>query len=48
MADTVLHDAGIVDVQDDVLIGPAAGVTRDITAPGIYAGKSERRLRSLP
>ena len=36
-----------VRVCDDVVIGAGAVVTRDIDAPGIYAGNPARRLRAL-
>jgi acetyltransferase-like isoleucine patch superfamily enzyme len=35
-----------VRIADDVLIGAGAVVTRDITAPGTYAGNPARRLSS--
>lgn len=34
-----------VQICDDVVIGAAAVVTRDITVPGVYAGNPARRLR---
>ena len=37
-----------VSICDDVVIGAGAVVTRDITAPGVYAGNPARKLRSLP
>jgi acetyltransferase-like isoleucine patch superfamily enzyme len=37
-----------VTICDHVVIGAGAVVTKDITAPGIYAGNPARRLRSLP
>lgn len=37
-----------VRIADDVVIGAGAVVTRDITAPGIYAGNPARLLRPLP
>jgi len=37
-----------VHVCDDVVIGAGSVVTRDITAPGIYAGNPARFLRSIP
>jgi len=37
-----------VHVCDDVVIGAGSVVTRDITAPGIYAGNPARYLRSIP
>ena len=37
-----------VSVCADVVIGAGAVVTKDITAPGVYAGNPARRLRSLP
>ena len=36
-----------VRICDNVTIGAGSVVTRDITAPGIYAGNPARRLRSL-
>jgi acetyltransferase-like isoleucine patch superfamily enzyme len=36
-----------VRICDDVVIGAGAVVTRDIEAPGVYAGNPARRLRSL-
>lgn len=36
-----------VAVCDDVVIGAGAVVTRDITAPGIYAGNPARKIREL-
>lgn len=36
-----------VTVCDDAVIGAGAVVTRDITAPGIYAGNPARRLSGL-
>lgn len=36
-----------VRICDDVVIGAGAVVTRDIDAPGIYAGVPARRLRSV-
>lgn len=35
-----------VQVCDDVVIGAGSVVTRDITAPGVYAGNPARLLRS--
>jgi acetyltransferase-like isoleucine patch superfamily enzyme len=37
-----------VQICDDVVIGAGAVVTRDITAPGVYAGNPARMLRPLP
>jgi acetyltransferase-like isoleucine patch superfamily enzyme len=34
-----------VRIADNVVIGAGAVVTKDITAPGIYAGNPARRLR---
>lgn len=36
-----------VSICDDVVIGAGSVVTRDITAPGIYAGNPARLLRPL-
>lgn len=36
-----------VSICDDVVIGAGAVVTRDITAPGIYAGNPARLIRAL-
>ena len=36
-----------VTICDDVIIGAGAVVTRDISAPGIYAGNPARLLREL-
>ena len=36
-----------VKICDDVVIGAGAVVTKDITAPGIYAGNPARKLRSI-
>ena len=36
-----------VSICDDVVIGAGAVVTKDITAPGIYAGNPARKLRDL-
>ncbi len=36
-----------VRICDDTVIGAAAVVTKDIDAPGIYAGNPARRLRPL-
>lgn len=37
-----------VSIVDDVVIGAGSVVTRDITAPGIYAGNPARLLRPRP
>ena len=37
-----------VRITDDVVIGAGAVVTRDILAPGVYAGNPARCLRRLP
>ncbi|HXR47131.1 MAG TPA: acyltransferase [Candidatus Limnocylindrales bacterium] len=37
-----------VTICDHVVIGAGSVVTKDITAPGIYAGNPARRLRKLP
>ena len=37
-----------VDICADVVIGAGSVVTRNITAPGIYAGNPARLLRTLP
>jgi acetyltransferase-like isoleucine patch superfamily enzyme len=37
-----------VSICSDVVIGAGAVVTRDITAPGIYAGNPARLLRAAP
>lgn len=37
-----------VRICDDVVIGAGAVVTKDITAPGVYAGTPARLLRPLP
>ncbi len=37
-----------VNIGDDIVIGAGAVVTKDLTAPGIYAGNPARLIRSLP
>jgi acetyltransferase-like isoleucine patch superfamily enzyme len=37
-----------VSIADNVVIGAGAVVTRNITAPGIYAGNPAKKIRSLP
>ena len=37
-----------VAICDGTVIGAGAVVTRDITAPGVYAGNPARKLRDLP
>ncbi len=37
-----------VTICDGVVVGAGSVVTKDITAPGVYAGNPARLLRSLP